>query len=235
MTRAIGYLRVSTQEQKDSGLSIAAQRAKVVAYAALYDIEVVSIITDEGVSAKTLVRPGLQQALGALEDGHAAALLVAKLDRLTRSVRDLGELVERYFSRFTLLSVGDHIDTRSAAGRLVLNILASVSQWEREAIGERTSAALRVLQSQGVRLGRKPMRLGCENTVLTLISDLYASGSYSHVALAHELNRRGICTSTGEGRWHGGTVAKALKLATTERTEVSITGNPAFEADLAGE
>src|SRR5216684_2636542 len=85
-----------------------------------------------------LDRPGLQRALAMLKAGEGEALLGVKLDRLTRSVVDLGTLVERYFvpGKAALLSVGEQIDTRSAAGRLVLNVLASVSQWEREAIGE---------------------------------------------------------------------------------------------------
>src|SRR5260370_7747777 len=79
-----------------------------------------------------------------LRAGQAEALLVVKLDRLTRSVVHLGQLVEDYFAdgKWALLSVGEQIDTRSAAGRLVLNVLASVSQWEREAIGQRTSAPI---------------------------------------------------------------------------------------------
>jgi DNA invertase Pin-like site-specific DNA recombinase len=92
--------------------------------------------------------------LSLLKDGHASGLLVTKLDRLTRSVRDLGDLVERYFTtQCALLSVSDSIDTRTAGGRLVLNVLASVSQWEREAVGERTRDALAHLRSSGVRLG----------------------------------------------------------------------------------
>src|SRR5258708_27473430 len=85
---------------------------------------------------------GPQRALGMLKRSEAEALLIARLDRLTRSVLDLGSLVERYFAqgKAALFSVGKQIDTRSAAGRLVLNVLASVSQWERQAIGERTSS-----------------------------------------------------------------------------------------------
>ncbi|WP_437786905.1 recombinase family protein [Sorangium sp. So ce1097] len=94
------------------------------------DLDLVDIIEDPGVSAKTLDRPGLQRALGMLDAGQAYALLVVKLDRLTRSVRDFDTSIARYFAdRFSLLSVADSIDTRSAAGRLVLNVLASVSQW----------------------------------------------------------------------------------------------------------
>ena len=137
-TRTIAYLRVSTEKQADKGVSLDAQRAKVAAYAELYDLMLVETIVDAGESAKSLDRPGLQRALAMLKEGHAEALLVVKLDRLTRSVVDLGTLVDRYFApgKAALLSVGEQIDTRSAAGRLVLNVLASVSQLEREAIGE---------------------------------------------------------------------------------------------------
>jgi DNA invertase Pin-like site-specific DNA recombinase len=90
-----------------------------------------------------------------LKAGEAEALLVVKLDRLTRSVVDLGTLVERYFApgKAALLSVGEQIDTRSAAGRLVLNVLASVSQWEREAIAERTASAMQHKAKQGEYTG----------------------------------------------------------------------------------
>src|SRR5438132_10485934 len=137
-TRTIAYLRVSTERQADRGVSLDAERAKAKAYAELYDLELAEVIIDAGESAKSLKRPGLQRALGMLERREAEALLIVKLDRLTRSVVDLGSLVERYFApgKAALLSVGEQIDTRSAAGRLVLNVLASVSQWEREAIGD---------------------------------------------------------------------------------------------------
>jgi len=154
-TRTVVYCRVSTDKQADRGVSLDAQRAKAKAYAELYDLDIVDVVIDAAASAKTLARPGLERALGLLKAGKADALLVVKLDRLTRSVADLGKLVERYFApgKAALLSVGEQIDTRSAAGRLVLNVLASVSQWEREAIGERTSAALQYKASQGEYTG----------------------------------------------------------------------------------
>src|SRR2546430_904897 len=143
-TKTIAYLRVSTDKQADRGVSLDAQRAKLRAYAELYELDLVEIIVDAGQSAKSLDRPGLQRALAMLKVGEAEALLVVKLDWLTRSVMDLGTLAERYFApgKAALLSVGEQIDTRSAAGRLVLSVLASVSQWEREAIGERTATAM---------------------------------------------------------------------------------------------
>ena len=155
MTKAIGYIRVSTEKQADHGVSIEAQTEKLKAYAMLYDIDLVDLVIEQG-SAKCLQREGLQSALSRLEAGEAEALIVVKLDRLTRSVVDLGKLVDTYFQNFALLSVGEQIDTRSAAGRLVLNVLASVSQWEREVIGERTSAAMQHMRNQNQYTGGKP-------------------------------------------------------------------------------
>lgn len=156
-TKAVAYIRVSTEKQEQHGHSLEAQRAKLSQYAALYDLELVDVVVDAGVSAKTLNREGLQQVLGMVQSGKADAVLVVSLSRLTRSVRDLGELVERYFSqgKAALLSVSEQIDTRSASGRLVLNVLASVSQWEREAIGERTKTVLQHLKAEGRRVGGK--------------------------------------------------------------------------------
>lgn len=151
-TKAIGYIRVSTDKQADHGVSLEAQRQKIEAYASLYDLQLVDIVVEAG-SAKTLEREGLASVLKRLQTGEAAALIVVKLDRLTRSVADLGKLVQRYFQQFALLSVSEQIDTRSASGRLVLNVLASVSQWEREAIGERTSAAMQYMKAAGMYTG----------------------------------------------------------------------------------
>jgi DNA invertase Pin-like site-specific DNA recombinase len=107
--RTVAYVRVSTDKQVEHGLSLDAQQAKLTAYATLYDLDLVAVEVDAGVSAKTLQRPALQQALWRLKAGEAEALLVVKLDRLTRSVKDLGVLVETYFlaGKWSLLSVSE--------------------------------------------------------------------------------------------------------------------------------
>ena len=151
-TRAIAYIRVSTNQQADQGHSLLAQQEKVNAYASLYDLEIVETVVETG-SAKNLNREGLQGALAQIKSGKADALIVVKLDRLTRSVVDLGYLVETYFNKAGLLSVSEQIDTRSASGRLVLNVLASVSQWEREAIGERTAVVKQSMKANGLYCG----------------------------------------------------------------------------------
>lgn len=156
VSKVVAYMRVSTEQQADQGNSLDAQRARLVSYAAAMELEIVAFEVDAGLSASTLERPGLQAALGALESGEADGLLVVKLDRLTRSVRDLLVLVDEYFHDSSLLSVSESIDTRSAAGRMLLKILTTIGEWEREAIGERTSAVLQHMKAEGMFTGGFP-------------------------------------------------------------------------------
>lgn len=212
-TRAVAYIRVSTDKQAEHGVSLDAQRAKLQAYAALYDLDLVAIEVDAGQSASTLDRPALQSALALLRSRKADALLVVKLDRLTRSVRDLGDLVDRYFGAgksASLLSVGDQIDTRTAAGRMVLNLLTTVAQWEREATAERTAAAMAHkaaageytggLAPYGFALAADGVRLvanAAEQAVLSQVRELRDSG-LSMRAVAVELGKRGVLSRTGK-------------------------------------
>jgi len=225
-TAVVGYVRVSTEQQAGEGISLDAQRTKLQAYALALDLELVDVFEDAGLSAKSLDRPGLQSALTKLEDGTASGLLVVKLDRLTRSVRDLGELVDRYFaSRFSLLSVSDSIDTRTASGRLVLHVLGAVSQWEREATAERTRDALAQLRADGVRLGgeaygwrrredldtrghRSWEDVGDELETVRHIRVLHAEGQ-SVRGIAATLAAEGRRTKRG-GRWHPTTIQRIL-------------------------
>tara|TARA_R110002033_G_scaffold80395_1_gene131518 strand:+ start:45 stop:641 length:597 start_codon:yes stop_codon:yes gene_type:complete len=150
-TKAIAYIRVSTGKQENTAHSLVAQREKIQAYASLYDLDIVDYVIETG-SAKNLNREGLDIALNKIKSGEVSAIIVTKLDRLTRSVADLGLLINEYFTDHELLSVSEHIDTRSAGGRLILNILTSVSQWEREAIGERTSAVEAIHEGERIVL-----------------------------------------------------------------------------------
>ncbi len=152
--KVIGYCRVSTTMQAELGASLATQEAKLRAYCTALDLQLIQIEADAGYSASSLNRPGLTRALDALRRKEADALLICKLDRLTRNLSDLGTLVTKYFSKHaSLISVEESINTTSASGKLVLNLLTSVSSWEREAIGERTSAVKAHLKSQGKFLG----------------------------------------------------------------------------------
>lgn len=152
--QVIGYVRVSTDRQVEKGVSLEAQAEKIRAMAVVHGAELLDVIVDGGESAKSLLRTGMTQLLELVDGRKVQAVIVAKLDRLTRSVRDLCELLERFERRgVSLISVAESLDTGSAAGRLVINIMTAVSQWEREAIGERTRDALRHKRSCGERVG----------------------------------------------------------------------------------
>lgn len=223
--RVVLYCRVSTSDQADNGVSLEAQKAKLRAYASLYELEVVDTIVDAGESAKSLKRPGIQRALETLRKGQADGLAIVKLDRLTRSLKDWQELVDQYFGERggkQLFSVSDNIDTRSASGRLVLNVLMSVAAWEREAIGERTKASLQHKIRNRERVGavrfgfdlaQDGIRLvpnSVEQAAIVLMRTLRASG-LSLEKIAAELSSRGIVTKTGLATWSHKAVAYILK------------------------
>ena len=155
---AIGYVRVSTQEQASDGVSLDAQRDKLRAYCKVNGIRLIDIKADEGYSGSTLDRPGLQAALQLIRRGRVNTLIVAKLDRLSRSLRDVCSLVEELFSDENrhLLSLCGMVNTHTPAGRMLMMNLANYNQFEREMIAERTRDALQHMKAQGVRLGHAP-------------------------------------------------------------------------------
>jgi DNA invertase Pin-like site-specific DNA recombinase len=221
--RAIGYVRVSTEKQADFGVSLEAQTEKVRAMAVVQGAELAEVIVDAGESAKSLNRRGMERLLALVDARAVDVVIIAKLDRLTRSVKDLAELLERFTRRgVSLVSVAESLDTGTAAGRLVLNIMTAVSQWEREAIGERTRDAMSHKRANGERVGTIPFgfRMGedgllaedaAEQDVLSRIRELKAAG-HTIREIADELNRQGYTTRRGTA-WRFQYVAAALKAA----------------------
>jgi len=153
----VGYVRVSTEDQAREGVSLDAQEARIAAYGAALGFEVSEVVRDAGISAKSLDRPGMARILDGIRRREIGRVIILKLDRVTRSTRDLAELLELFASNdAALVSVSEHLDTASAAGRLAVNMLGVVAQWEREAIGERTSSALAHKRQRGMAYGSTP-------------------------------------------------------------------------------
>ena len=154
-TRAIGYARVSTEGQGADGVSLEAQRAKIQAQAAVKDFDLVGIDADIASAKRADNRDGLQRVLGVVRGGQVGAVVVYALDRLTRNLADLQGILDLCERRgVKLVSVSESLDTSSAAGRMVVNLLGVVAQWQREYIGERTAAALSHKRRQGERVSR---------------------------------------------------------------------------------
>lgn len=205
--RAITYRRVSTADQADSGAGLDAQADRLTAAVTARGWSVVADLADEGASGKRLVRrPALTEAMAMLDRGEADALVVAKLDRLARSVADFARITETAKRRgWSLVVLDVDLDMSTPTGLLVANVLASVAQWEGDIISARTADALAARKARGVRLGR-PVELAQD--VRQRIADERAGGDSLRV-IADRLNTEGVPTARG-GRWHASTVRSVL-------------------------
>lgn len=147
----IGYCRVSTDEQAENGHGLDAQEARVRAYARAIGWELMDVIKDDGYSGASMNRPGLQQLLGMVRTGQVAGVVVAKLDRVSRSLRDMLNLYAECFeaSNTALVSVTEQFDTSTPAGRLFFQLVGSFAEFERNVITERTSGGRKSKAAKG--------------------------------------------------------------------------------------
>ncbi len=209
---AIGYVRVSTDEQAREGVSLEAQRAKVVAYCGLHGVALAQTYADEGLSGKRADnRPGLQRAIAHACESHGV-LMVYSLSRLARSTRDAIDIAERLAkSGADLVSITEKIDTTTSMGRFFFTTIAALAQLERDQISERTCMALahkrskrqRVsghipygsrLADDGVNLLDEPQ----EQRAVEVIRRLRAAGGTTR-EIEKELQRLGLRPRNG---WH---------------------------------
>lgn len=207
--RVYGYQRVSTEEQGDSRAGLEAQESAIRAEVERRGWELVDLRSDVASGKSLRKRDELGRTLRDLRDGHAEALVVAKLDRLSRSVLDFATLMETAVAEGWSINVLDlGVDTTTANGELVANIMISMAQWERRIIGDRTRAALAAVKARGTHVGRKS---NVDPETLRLIRVLREDGK-SYAGIAEALEREGIPTSQG-GKWHAATVRKLYQAA----------------------
>lgn len=215
----VGYIRVSKDDQAREGVSLAAQEERIRARCVADGRPLVRIVRDAGKSAKTLERPGLERILESVKAGAIGAVVVLKLDRLTRSVKDLADLLELFARRrVALVSVTESLDTSTAAGELLVNILGSVAQWERKAIAERTVIALAHLRKNGKVYGRIPYgfirsgdvlaRDGRQQRVIGTMRGMRSTG-HTFRAIADRLNRLKVKPPRGKA-WYPSSVRNVL-------------------------
>lgn len=200
----VGYVRVSTGEQALSGLGLAAQRSAIEAECERRSWQLVAVYEDAGASGRsTANRPALADALAAIGRGEAGALVVAKLDRLTRSVLDGASMLDQAKREgWALVALDLGVDTTTPAGEAMANVMVTFGQLERRMIGQRTRDALAVKRAQGVRLGR-PRTLP-DAIVDRIITDRDRGESWS--AIARALDTEKVATSQGGMRWYPATV-----------------------------
>lgn len=219
--RLIGYCRVSTVGQARDGVSLDEQRQRIGKYAEAHGYTLVGFETDAGASGKSMNRPAFQRALQRLRDGEADGLVAVKLDRISRSIRDVIDLVTRADREgWALHSLGERLDTSSAVGRFAVHLFGALAELERAQIGERTRSALDELRRQGRRVSGKPpfgyaFRAGRlveepgEQRTLARVLELRAAG-HGAKTIARVLNAEGRLNSrTGSG-WSHGTIGHIL-------------------------
>jgi DNA invertase Pin-like site-specific DNA recombinase len=204
----VAYLRVSTREQAESRAGLDAQRALIEAMANMRGWEIVEWRVDAGESGKSLDRPALVAALDDVRSGRARGIVVAKLDRLSRSVLDFAVLLtEAMALGWNVVALDLGVDLSTSAGKMVAGIMMTIAQWEREVIGERTRDGLAAKREAGVRLGR-PAESPTELIALTL-AVFNTEGGYGPAARA--LNNARIPTARGGRQWYPASVRQLLQ------------------------
>jgi site-specific DNA recombinase len=220
--QAVGYARVSTEEQAREGVSLEAQRARIEAWAQANETALIGFFEDAGISgSRTENREGLRQAISQACE-KKAILVVYSLSRLSRSTKDTLALAERLEKAGAdLVSLSEKIDTTSASGKMVFRMLAVLNEFERDQISERTAAALRHKRDQ--RQAYSPTPYGfdriCdllvinhdEQKVIEEILELREKG-WSLREIVRSLNEDGVSAKNG-GQWHASTVRSVLRTA----------------------
>lgn len=202
--RLIGYARVSTTEQGQSGLGLEAQETAIREGCAARGASLVDVVREVASGGKH-DRAGLEQVLSRCGT-EADGLIVAKLDRCTRSLAQFAGIMER--SRrdgwaFIALDLG--VDTSTPAGELIANVMASVAQWERSNAAERTRAAMAVLRAEG-KLAR-PEQATDSAVVARIVRERQSGATLGEIV--EGLERDGIPTAQG-GQWRRGTLSYLL-------------------------
>lgn len=196
----VAYRRVSTDRQ-DIGLD--AQQSAIDAWCRARGVTVDQDFVEKQ-SAKNLKRPELQAAINTAEM-HGGVLVVAKLDRLSRSVADFATLVERADDSGWQIVVCDlNIDMTTPSGLLIANIMAALAQWERSMISLRIKEAAAVNRRRGIRPGRP-----VSDTLAQQISNMHGAG-YGQREIARWLNAEHVPTAWGGKMWYASTVRSVL-------------------------
>jgi DNA invertase Pin-like site-specific DNA recombinase len=208
----IGYVRVSTEEQGDAGNGLEAQRLAITAKALARGWTISSWHQDVASGKSLRRRPQLQGALQALRDKRADALVVAKLDRLSRSIQDFSGVLELSRKQgWKLVMLDLDLDTSTPQGEMVAHIFASFAQFERRLIGQRTKEGMAVVRMRGPKPGKKSIgrpRL-IQKRLERRIRALRHQGLSYH-AVAAELNANAVPTPLGRGAWCWQTVARVV-------------------------
>jgi site-specific DNA recombinase len=224
------YCRVSTDEQAREGVSLDEQQERLKSYCrAMGWNEEPLIFVDDGYSAKDIDRPQLNRLLNQVKKGTISKILVTKLDRLSRRLLDLLKLIDTFQEHnVSFISISESFDTNTPSGRLTLQVLGAVAEFERERIRERVFENMLHAANQGKWLTQNPYGYRLENKELVIyepeaqivrkVYDWYLNKGLGYYAIAKKLNEEGI-PSRQKKEWS----IRAIKLMLT---------NPVYKGTL---
>jgi DNA invertase Pin-like site-specific DNA recombinase len=205
--RVIGYVRVSTEEQGSNGAGLDAQRQAILSECARRGWQLVRIEEDV-LSGKNMRRPGLLRALEACESGAVSGIVVAKLDRLSRSLVDFAGLLARARAEgWNVVALDLGVDLSTPAGEFLANVMASAAQWERRIIGQRTREAMAIKRAQGVWVSRP---VSIPPTLAGRIRRMRGRGMTLQ-AICDRLNREGVPTPRQGREWRPTSLRAVLR------------------------
>jgi len=169
------YIRVSTEDQAKHGISLSAQEEALQNYAKALGYEISKIYKDEGRSAKNIKgRPEMRQLLDDAQNKKFQAIFIYKLDRFSRSLKDLIETIEKLKDwGIDFVSLQDKIETTSASGKLMFHIISAFAEFERNVTGERTKFSLDKRAREGYHVTRAPFGYKLEEKKLVPKEDSY--------------------------------------------------------------
>jgi site-specific DNA recombinase len=221
------YTRVSTDEQAREGLSLDEQKHRLKSYChAMGWKQHIRFYIDEGASAKNLDRPQLRALMEEVRENNISRVIVTKLDRLSRKLADLLELIDLFQSyKVSFISISESFDTNTPSGRLTLQVLGAVAEFERERIRERVIDNMFHAANQGqwltsapygYKLVEKRLVINEEEAALVRrIYQMFLKDDLGYYAIAKKLNEEGIPSHTGKEWWN-----RTIKLMLT---------NPAYK------
>lgn len=197
------YVRVSTQDQAQHGFSLDAQQDSLQNYAKALGYEIFKIYRDEGKSAKDLKRPEMQQMLKDAESGKFQAIFIYKLDRFSRSIKDLILTIDQLKTwGIDFISLQDKIETASASGKLMFHIISAFAEFERNIIGDRTKFGMERKAKEGGFITKAPKGYKLLNKELVIdeeqseeVKKIFEEYLNSSISLTQLAKKYGMTTS----------------------------------------
>lgn len=206
--RVVGYIRVSTVEQATQGAGMDAQRASILRACEYRGLTLTEIVADDGYSGKNMRRPGLERCMEMIRAGDVQGIVVTKLDRLSRSIKDFSDIMAAsQRDGWRLIILEPDIDFSTPFGKLLANILASFAEFERDMISMRTKEGMAERKKMGVKIGKQRH---VSDAVCDAVRDMRAQGM-TYRQIAERLSRDQVPTPNGARYWAHQTIYDLVK------------------------